>query len=256
MGWSKDKFDIAILTNDIENTYFELIKQNLSLIRKLLNEKRKLHNDKYSTRAKHIQIMDTLGSTAEYLIKLILLKRGFCVNKIEHSKEPIKFSNSFLKKLNKFNKCDLALKSHTNGFRLNQKIYLEAKKDLNRKFKQETANFDSCITCFKKSKKSFYKNYLLYIKPFRITNRKITGSNGKRYLKKYEEITKNNCLDIIRNSRNNYTHVPKMKGEMQGIYWYMYNFLISLAMYELTPNFKYYRLIGDDKIKSLFKKIK
>jgi|GEM_PF-1927054 len=259
---SKDKFDILIYQQNVINTYLYFIKENLSLIRRLLNQKQKYlqpydPNKKeilYKARAKHLQVMILLGSIAEHLTKIILLKRGFIINKTDNCQGYTnsmnnKFSDDFMKKLKKFNKIINPSQKEIN------KIYLEAKKDIGCNFSSETLKFFDCIKLLLKSNSTYHKKFLYYVKRYKIDKKyQLTDSKGKRYLKKFDNLNKHNCLNVIREMRNNYIHIANARYENQGVYWYMYNYLLCLAKEEFPSYFKCIQLIGNDEIKNLFKK--
>lgn len=62
------------------DTYIHLVKENISLVKKLLDNSRKKvvafdpnNTDVfYKSRARHLQVMSLLGATAEHLLKLIV----------------------------------------------------------------------------------------------------------------------------------------------------------------------------------------
>jgi len=77
---------------DLQTTYIQLIKESLILARRLIGNSQKNiipfdpSNTRpfYKSRAKHLQTMALLGITAEHLLKLIVLKRGFSIFEIDY----------------------------------------------------------------------------------------------------------------------------------------------------------------------------
>ena len=81
-------FKLLIYQKNVIHTYLCFIKENLDLIRKIYEETEK-QTDPYNpeerlkffySKAKFLQIMTLIGLTAEHLVKIILLKRGFVLN--------------------------------------------------------------------------------------------------------------------------------------------------------------------------------
>jgi hypothetical protein len=266
---SKDKFDILLYQPIVVDTYIALIKENLKLVKILLNKKVVSYNQGqkqkfYQSRAYHLQKMNLIGSTAEHLVKLILLKRNFIINKTDRCvgldrKNGVftglnkmlsnKFSQKYTMKLDKLNKISQLTQSKLN------KIYYDAKKDISSNFSSETFKFHECIKLFHASNKSLKEGYLSFIQKYKIDKTPaLVGTKGKRYLKKYSYINKHNCLDIIRESRNAYIHLANAKSENNGLKWYMVNYLITLTREEYPQHFNNVKLVGSKDIRELFKK--
>ena len=92
------------------DTYVYLVKENLLLIRDLIDKK----NNKiqpfdpnntepyYQARAKHLQSMAFIGLTCEHLLKLIIQNRGYSINlvnnikRIKNNKVKINYSDSLI----------------------------------------------------------------------------------------------------------------------------------------------------------------
>lgn len=88
------------------DTYIYLVKENIVLFKKILDLSHKKAEpfdpsntpQFYKSRARHLQSMTLLGITAEHLIKLVLLKRGFSITEVDSVKSTadipeIKYSN-------------------------------------------------------------------------------------------------------------------------------------------------------------------
>jgi hypothetical protein len=247
---SAHKFDIILFDNRRIETYLELINQNLILIKKLIFNK-KLNsvdpskpNNFFIPRAKHLQTMALIGLTSEHLVKIILLKRGFCINIVgnQNKKNPSKinqsnmvlFDNKYIQEVKNFNQ--------KNNFQyLNQKdlnkLYSNAKKNIssfNLLFSSETYNFSQCIKKFTETNKKFHRNYLSFVQKYNLY---------KKYLG-FNNLNKKNCFNIIRVARNKYIHLVDSQSECQGIYWYMYNYLTSILKTEFPEKFKHKKYIG------------
>lgn len=77
-----------------QDTYIHLVRENISLAKKLIDESRNEiipfdPNDTepfYRSRARHLQTMALFGITAEYLLKLITLSRGFSIQEVDYIK--------------------------------------------------------------------------------------------------------------------------------------------------------------------------
>ena len=104
--------ELLIYQQNVIDTYLYFLKDNLGLIRNIDEEKRKLSKsydpnkkwELYPPRAKHLQIMSLIGLTAEHLIKIILLKRGFVLNTGDFEAN---FTQDFMQVLIKANKQEL-----------------------------------------------------------------------------------------------------------------------------------------------------
>ena len=236
---------VAILyIKQIKEDYLYYIKENFSLMRKLFKEGENCppysgdetsseHKLFYQCRVKHFQMMTIMGINAEHILKIILLKNGYIINK--RSSEEL-FGESFLKKIEIFEK--------TNFDDVSQKqkalysLYNEAEQLIS---DRRTISFYKCIELFKKCIKDD-KEYFTSIKKysFNIPKKKIfvdgmflESDPGPAYdYLGFKEISPNNALDIIREMRNNYIHVANAHSERQGIIHYLYNFLLYLCVKE------------------------
>lgn len=200
-----------------QGTYIHLIKGNISLIKKLINESSKKitpfdpNNTApfYESRAQHLQKMALLGITCEHLLKLIVLNRGFSIFEVDHIKR-IK------------NKSEI-------------------------KYSDRTVSFDKVASLFKNSNPDdYFKNTKVY----EFNTNEIDYEYS--YLG-YKKIDPKTCISLIQKIRNNYLHKADSHGEWNGIIWYVYNFIIWLAKKEFNDHFFKYKLMGNDEIKRLFK---
>lgn len=241
---------IAIIyKKQTKEDYLYYIKENFALIRKLFEEKKncppynedetsKEHKLFYQCRAKHFQVMTIIGMNAEHILKIILLKNGYVINK-NSPKE--KFTKSFLKKIKTFKETNF------------EDVFQEQKAidSLYDKAKQfitnlETISFGKCIELFKNNIKKD-KDYFDSIKklPLNIPKKRIwvdgmhlESDPGPIYdYLGFKEIDANNALDVIRHMRNNYIHVAGAHYEQQGIIYYLYNFLLYLCVKEFKSFF-------------------
>jgi len=237
--------NLLIYQNNVKKAYLYLIKENLKLIKKLLEEKNNLvepYNPNkdfilYEAKAKHFQIMNLLGSTAEHLIKLILLKRGFILNE---GISTFKFSPSFMSQIERFNEEHITQEKMDN-------LYSEAEKDINFSFSNKLIKFDKCIQLFNQDNNTDYfgdiQEYILSPHP--------EVYDGDEYFG-YKIIKPDECLRVIQKSRNNYMHLLEGQYEQNGIIWYFINFLVWLAKKEFPDFFNDEEYVGSDENKSLF----
>lgn len=238
--YSTNKFELVIYQSSIRDTYLYFIKEDLNLIKILLNQKKQLRqpfnpnrvSSLFKSRAKHLQIMTLLGATTEHLVKLILIKNGFIINKRCTKR---KLGHSFLVKLDQYNQI-----SHPSRRQVSE-IYLLAK-NYARQYSKYTFEFAKCIRKVNSSNNIPKPNS----SPF------IIGQTS-RYLSRYRQINKSNCLSVIRHMRNSYTHLADAQSEVQGIVWYMYDYILCLAKKEFPNYFSRMHLIGNREIKQLFR---
>ena len=232
--------ELMIYQQNNIKTYLHFIKENLTIIPQLYEDKISHLNLSlaersllYKARARHLQIMSLIGITAEHLIKLILLKRGFVLNAVK----PLRFNKEYMEKLENYNsnkpsqeKLDL--------------LYGEADKSASIEFSERLISFEECCQIFKKSND---ENYFNGIKELRL------NENFEEYsYLGYTKMTGDNCLKIIQQMRNSYLHKAESQSEMQGIIWYMYNFLVWTSKKEFFDFFKDEQFIGTDENKALF----
>jgi len=238
---------IVIYQDTVIKTYLFSIKENFKLIRCLLDEKYKIlkpFNPKrefilYIARAKHLQIMSLIGFTAEHLLKIILLKRGYIINE---GLSDLKFSQDFILKVKEYNE------GRKTQDKLNE-LYEIALNDQKVLFRDNLLNFDKCIQLFKDSNPSdYFEDIGIYS-----LNPNPEIYNESEYLG-WKEIKPNECLRVIQKSRNSYLHKLEAKGEQNGVVWYIFNFLIWLSKKEYPDFFKDEESIGSEDNKKLFGK--
>jgi len=199
-----------------ELTTIQLIKENLTLARRLIGNSQKNvipfdpNNTShfYKGRAKHLQTMAILGITMEYLLKLIVSKRGYSILEIDYVK---KIEN-------------------------NTEI----------KYAEKTISYEKSASLFKKSNsENYYKNTKVY--EFNTNDIDYQYS----YLG-YKRIDPETCVMLIQKIRNNYLHRVDSHEEWNGIIWYVYDYIVWLARKEFKNSFSGFRLIGSVDIKNLF----
>ncbi len=198
------------------DTYTYLIKENISLFKKLIDgsSKQSMPFDPnntaafYESRAKHLQTMALLGITAEHLLKLIILNRGFSIFEVDHVKK------------------------------------VKDKSEI--KYTDRTISFDKAASLFKNSNPN---NYFKGMKVYEFNAHDIAFEYS--YLG-YKKIDPKTCISLIQKIRNNYLHKADSHGEWNGIVWYVHNFIIWLAKKEFSSQFSRYKYIGNDEIKGLF----
>lgn len=249
-----------IYQKQTKSTYLYFIKENFALIKKLLEEKKNCtpyNSDEesegykifYQCRAKHIQAMTFMGINAEHILKIILLKNGFIINK-GISKE--KYSESFLKKLDTYNKNENNKLQKDLDY-----LYEEASRDIKREYEFNTISFGKCIKLFKKiikKNKDYYDSMGKY--PLNPPIEKInvdgmileTYPGPKQDYFGYTEINPSNVLDVIRNMRNSYAHLVNAHFEQRGVIYYLYDFLLYLCVKEFKDYFKKEKYLYEKKL--------
>jgi hypothetical protein len=199
-----------------QETYIFLVKENISLVRKLIKESKKEitpfdpNNTEpfYRSRARHLQTMALLGLTCEHLIKLVVLKRDYSINEVD---------------------------------------YIKTAKKVKIKYINKTISFEKAIKLFKKSNSD---NYFDGLKVYDFNPHDINYEYS--YLG-YKKIDPKACLNLIQKIRNNYIHKADSHGEMNGIVWYVFNYILWLARTEFPGHFKAQKFIGNQEIIELFK---
>ena len=238
--------ELLIYKQFIVDTYLHFIKQNIILIKQLLEEGEKwnrAYNSSrkeiyFTARAIHLQIMSIIGTTAEHLIKIILLKRGYILNE---GCCDLKFNDELMEQLKKANTDELISEDEK------QKLYEKGAGSIKVTFSDRLIKFNKCIELFKKSNPPDYHSQ---IENYNLNDDRIKYKTD--YLG-YSEITPENCLDVLQKVRNNYIHKATAHDEQNGIIWYLLNYIIWLAKKEYLDYFKDEEYIGNDKSKKLFK---
>lgn len=237
--------ELLIYQQNVIDTYLYFIRENLSLIRSIYSKKEKLFDSYdpsqkskfYISRAKHIQIMTLIGLTAEHLIKIVLLKRGFVLNT---SDIDAKFEEQFMQELEQKNKTKITKA-------VMEDLYFKSEKNVNVSFRKNLKDFDACIALYNNSNATNYYDtigtYLLNPNPKVYNNSSYMG---------YKQICSQDILKVIQKMRNSYLHLAEAKAEQQGIVWYLFNFLIWLGKKEYPNFFKREKMIGSDANKMLF----
>jgi len=244
-----DEKTAILFTKQTKEDYLYYIKENFSLMRKLFEEGKNCppYNDDETSRehklfcrcrVKHFQMMTILGMNSEHILKIILLKNGYIINK--NSSEEL-FRESFLKKIEILEKTSFDdIFQEQEAF---NNLYNEAEELIGNK---ETISFYKGIKFFKKCIKND-KEYFTSIKKYYFNTPPKKIFVDGRFLESdpdptydylgFKEISPNNALDIIRKMRNNYIHVANAHSEQQGIIHYLYNFLLYLCVKEFKGFF-------------------
>jgi len=200
-----------------QDTYIHLIKENISLIKKLIEDSKKEiipFNPSntapfYKSRARHLQTMGLVGITCEQLLKLIILTRGYSIYEVDHVKN------------------------------------VDDKSEI--KYSEKTISYDKAANLFLRSNP---ENYFEGTKVYEFNTHDIDYEYS--YLG-YKKVDPRTCISLIQKIRNNYLHKADSHGEWNGIIWYVYNFLIWLAKKEFPNHFSEFEFIGSEEIKRLFK---
>lgn len=211
--------DQALKYQDIKDTYIAFIKENIYLIKQLIDKGNKTSApyDPNNTgrffrgKALHLQTMSLIGMSAEHLIKLILAKRGYTLNKVSYTK-----FNPETKEI------DVLYQPSLIGFRESVSL-----------FNQFTPNkyFDSVKPYTMNPYPDVYDAYSYF-------GRKV--------------INPQKCLNLLVDIRNSYLHYASAQGEQNGIIWYLYNFVVWLAKKEFGKEFSGYKYIGSEEAENLF----
>lgn len=200
-----------------QDTYIHLVKENISLVEKLLEDSKKEiiafdpnnNSPFYKSRARHLQTMALLGITAEHLLKLIILSRGFSIFEVD---------------------------------------YVKSNKDKPEvKYSERTILFDKAASLFKNSNPD---NYFDGMKVYDFNTH---GLDYQYSYLGYKKIDPKTCITLLQKIRNNYLHKADSHGEWNGIIWYVFNFIIWLVNKEFHSQFSKFKYIGNDDIKALFK---
>lgn len=251
---------LIIYQKQTKSTYLYFIKENFALIKNLLEEEKKCppynpdeeseeHKIFCQCRAKHIQAMTLIGINAEHILKIILLKNGFIINK-GISEE--KYSESFLKKLDTYNKNENNKLQKDLDY-----LYEEANKDIKREYEFNAISFGKCIKLFKKiikENKDYYDSIGKYflnppVKKINVDGMLLETYPGpKQDYFGYEEINTSNTLDVIRIMRNNYIHFADAHYEQRGLVCYLYDFLLYVCVKEFKDYFKEEKYLYEEKI--------
>lgn len=200
------------------DTYIYLIKENLLLIKGLIDkEKNKTqpfnpNNTKsyYQNRAKHLQSMTFIGLTCEHLLKLIILNRGYSIYIVDSVK-----------------------KTEKNKVKVN--------------YSNRTVTFESLIHLFKKTNTN---GYFEDLKTYEFND---PNSDYQYSYFGFKKIDPNTCVNLIQTVRNNYIHKANSNNETNGVIWYMFNFLLWLSKKEFKNYFIDFDYIGNKEIIDLFK---
>lgn len=261
-----DERTAILFTKQTKEDYLYYIKENFSLMRKLFQEGKNCppYNEDETSRehelfcrcrAKHFQMMTILGMNAEHILKIILLKNGFIINKNSLEEQ---FRESFLKKIEILKETNFDdVSQEQEAF---NSLYNEAEQQIT---DRRTISFFECIELFKeyiKNDEEYFKSIKKY--SFNIPKKKIfvdgmllENYSGPTYnYLGFGEISPNNALDIIREMRNNYIHVASAHFEQQGIIYYLYNFLLYLCVKEFRELFIDEKYLSETKpqIEGLF----
>jgi len=114
------------------------------------------------------------------------------------------------------------------------------------KYIDKVISFEKAISLFNKSNSD---DYFSGLKTYHFNDKDINFEYS--YLG-YKKIDPRKCLSLIQKIRNNYVHKVEAFEEMNGVIWYVYNYIIWLAKKEFPNQFSEYKLIGNEEIKKLF----
>lgn len=236
---------ILIYQQNVKDTYLYFIKDTLSLI-KTINNDRNGHIEPYNparkerlylAKAKHIQMMTLLGLTAEHLVKIVLLKRGYILN----TKQEAKFPKELMELLEKENEKGLTQESL-------DMLYKKAQSSIPIKVNKNLMCFDKCINLFNMSNT---EDYYSSIGTYSLSSEE-EGDDKEEYFG-YQQISPSDAFRVIQQMRNSYIHLSEAQEEQNGVVWYLYNFEVWLCKREYPDFFTEVDYIGSEYIKKMFK---
>ncbi|HAL64293.1 MAG TPA: hypothetical protein DCP10_01850, partial [Bacteroidales bacterium] len=114
------------------------------------------------------------------------------------------------------------------------------------KYIDKTISFEKAIKLFKKSNSNNYFNGL------KVYDFNLHDIDYEYSYLGYKKIDPKNCLNLIQKIRNNYIHKASSHDEMNGIIWYVFNYILWLAKKEFSNQFKSEKFIGNKEIIELF----
>lgn len=178
----------------------------------------------FKARAKWIEQCLLLGDSAEHLLKAILLKHGFILNKSVQNMPQKKFSTKLLTRIKKFNESNKQNQDELDS------IFHAAQSMFPSPVSGRTINFGKCIRLFYAEVVHNVQSYFSSLpnKEYRIANEETKRFYG-------EKINTSNALKNIKTLRNNYVHFPEPMYEERGLFPFLYNFLVFIAQKEF-PN--------------------
>lgn len=153
---------------DTQLTSIQLIKENLNLVRRLIgnSQKKVIPFDPNNTfsfyrgRAKHLQTMALLGITMEYLLKLILSKRGYSILEIDFVKNIDKNTEiKYAEKTISYEKsASLFKKSNPDNYYKNTKVYEFNTHDIDYQYSYlgyKRIDPETCVTLIQKIRNNY-----------------------------------------------------------------------------------------------------
>ncbi len=171
----------------------------------------------FKARAKFIEQCLLLGISAEHLLKAILLKNGFIINKVRGLPQK-KFDQVLLDRIEK-----LGNRQDRNEL---DSIYQSARAMLGQ-VSGRTISFEECVTIFYREIvcdiQSFFSD--LSQKEYNVANEETKEFYGS-------VINASNALEKIKILRNNYAHLPDPMYEERGLIPFLYSFLVFVAKKE------------------------
>jgi len=172
----------------------------------------------FRARAKAIERSVLLGVAGEHLLKAILLKNGFIVNREVRNMATNRFPQNLLDRINQLgNRQD---QQEIDAINRSAITFLG-------QVSGDTISFGHCIRLF----------YTHIIRPTRnyfatLPNRRYDVANQETRNFFGATITPTNAFNKIKKVRNNYVHLPDPMYEERGIVPFLYNFLVFVSMEE------------------------
>jgi len=172
----------------------------------------------FKARAKAIELSVLLGVAGEHLLKAILLKNGFILNREVRNLATKKFPQNLLDRINQL------------GDRQDQReieaIYLSATAFMGQ-VSGDTISFAECIPLFNTHIVRPARNYFATLpnRRYNVANQETRDFFGRT-------IDTTNAFYKIKKMRNNYVHLPNPMYEERGIVPFLYNFLVFVSRKE------------------------
>ena len=180
----------------------------------------------FTARAKLIEQLLLLGVSTEYMLKGILLRNGYALNReIAHIQK--KLDSALLQRIKNFNEKD------PSNWSEHELIYKEAENKLPKvsgktiKLTGKTIKFEKCKNLFKSD---IVVNPQTYFSA--LAKQQYTPSNEDTKKFYGPVIDSSNVLDKIQFLRNNYAHIPDAMYEERELIPFLYNYVVFISKKE------------------------
>lgn len=173
---------------------------------------------RFKAKGKFIEQCILLGTSAEYLLKVILLKNYYIINDVRGGE---KFDQILIDKIEKYN---MGTQTQTEL----DAIFIMASENLGQPT-NKTISLGRCIEIFRADIATDEQTYFSGLSniEYNVTNPETRGFYG-------EIINLSNALEKIKDLRNNYVHCAETMYEERGIFKFLFNFLLFIAKKEFS----------------------